>query len=80
MINFVTIRGRKFDIVEQFDDYLIVQDLATKIVYTVKVCFLDFSAEIVDTPEEKSNVFSMEWFKLKNAIKKDKEKNGKEQK
>ena len=79
MIAFVTIRGRKFDIIEQFDEYLVVQDLATKIIYTVKICFLDFSAEIVDNPEEKSNAFSMEWFRLKNAIKKDKEKNGKKQ-
>ena len=79
MFAFVTIRGRKFDIIEQFDEYLVVQDLVTKIIYTVKICFLDFSSEIVDNPEEKSNVFSMEWFKLKNAIKKDKEKNGKEQ-
>ena len=79
MIPFVTIQGRKFDVVEQFDDYLVVQDLITKKIFSVRVSFLDFSPDFSETTEEKSNVVNMFWYKMDKAIKKEKEKaNGKE--
>jgi hypothetical protein len=77
MIEFVTIRSRKFDIIEQFDDNLVVQDLINKRIYSIKVSFLDFVPQEDDTVNDQSNILSMEWFKLVRAIKKDKEKNGK---
>ena len=73
MIPFVTIQGRKFDIVEQFDDYLVVQDLVTRSIYSVKTCFLDFHPDLTDTVEEKNNIVSMFWYKLDKAAKKEKE-------
>ena len=70
MIAFVTIRGRKFDIIEQFEEFLVVQDLETKAIYSIKICFLDFEPKLTDTPDEMSNVLSIEWFKLNKEIKK----------
>jgi hypothetical protein len=79
MIPFVTIQGRKFDTIEQFDDYLVVQDLITKKIYSVKVCFLDFAPTFDDTVDEESKIVNMFWYKMDQKIKEDK-KNGQKEK
>jgi len=66
----VFVNKKEVDIIEVFDDYLIVQELKSKQIYIVRYCDLDnlHCTPTSDKMVETSNVISLDYYrKLKNG-------------